>query len=542
MKIKFKTICSTSTPVLIRLFVLSAGMMLAAGLFFPDAFAQRVVSGPAVGTSALIVKLVNGLTADQQTAVVARNGGVERSSIQALRLRVVECSAAELPGILATYRSDPQVERVELNQTRKVEGAPQDARYGDQWSLPRIGWDSVFGSIMPSGQATVAVLDTGVDASHPELSGIIVDGTSILDGSNGMTDANGHGTEMAGIIAALPDAAGIVGVGFAGVRIMPVTVLDADGAGQDGDIIAGILYAVDHGADVILMSFSNPGFSQNLQDAIDYAWSSNVVLVAATGNDGSSSPTFPAGNRGVIGVTATDPLDNLADFSNYGQDTFLAAPGALILTTSVNNGYAPFNGTSASAAIVAGVAAFQKAVDPLQSNGVIVGRLARSADPAGTAGDPNSVLMFGNGRVNMAKALTDTGNDPVLPAGAAPVGNGGPYVGPYIAGNSPVSGRVTSSAAGNQPLAGVMVSCMAGCTGSYSAITDAAGHYAFSAVAGNKLTYSRNDGTLALAASKDGFVTQSITFAVANNTSYANKDFTLAPSVMHLAGHHGPAR
>ena len=108
---------------------------------------------------------------------------------------------------------------------------------------------------------------------------------------------------------------------------MPVTVLDADGLGQDSDIIAGVVWAVDHGADVINMSFSNPGYSPSLQAAIDYAWAHNVVVVAATGNDGSSTVTFPAGDRGVIGVSNTDQHDALNASSNYGDDTFLGAPG-----------------------------------------------------------------------------------------------------------------------------------------------------------------------------------------------------------------------
>src|SRR5262249_33104469 len=183
----------------------------------------------------------------------------------------------------------------------------------------------------------------------------------------------------------------------------------------------------DHGADVILMGFSNPGFSPHLQDAIDYAWSKGAVLVAATGNDGVNTPTFPAGDRGVIGTTATDPADLLAPSSNYGQGTFLADPGMNIQTTDVGGAYTVISGTSSSAAIVAGVAAFMKAVDLTLTNGVIVGRIARTADPAGTQD------QTGNGRVNMARALADTGTDPIQPAGAAPVGNGGPVVGRDVA-------------------------------------------------------------------------------------------------------------
>src|SRR5207253_4290838 len=128
---------------------------------------------------------------------------------------------------------------------------------------------------------------------------------------------------------------GIAGVAYAGVTVLPVTVLNANGEGQDSDVIAGVLWAADNGANVILMAFSNPGFSQNLQDAIDYAWSKGIVLVAAVGNDATSTATFPAGDRGVMGVAATDQNDAQAYFSNQGQSVFIAAPGIDITTTDL---------------------------------------------------------------------------------------------------------------------------------------------------------------------------------------------------------------
>ena len=382
-------------------------------------------------TASLIVKMVSGLSTEEQAAVIAANGGTEKSSIPALRLHIVEVPASELSTIIQNYQNDPRVVSVEENKERKAEGEPSDTDYLSQWALPKIGWDQVFGTITPTGSATVAVLDTGVDASHVELTGKLITCASILYGSDCTSDPNGHGTWLAGIVAANTDNKnGIAGVGYSGVNIMPVTVMNAEGIGQDSDIIAGVIWAVENGADVILMGFSNPGFSQNLQDAIDYAWENNVVLVAATGNDGISDPTFPAGDRGVIGVSATDQSDNFVSFSNYGQDVFLAAPGIDIETTDIGNSYTSVSGTSSSAAIVSGVAAFMRAVDPTVSNGVIVGRLARNADPAGT------VEETGNGRVNMARALADTSLEEIQPAGAEPVGDGGPYVGPYkIAGN-----------------------------------------------------------------------------------------------------------
>src|SRR3989454_741818 len=247
-------------------------------------------------TSSLLVKLVDGLSAQEQADVIARDGGIERSVIPVLRLHVIDVPASDLATVRASYQADPQVVSVAQTDNVPVEG--------------------------------------------------------------------------------------IAGVAYAGVTVMPVTVLNVAGEGQDSDIIAGVIWAADHAADVILMAFSNPGFSPNLQDAIDYAWSKGAVLVAAVGNDAISDPTFPAGARSVMGVSATDPTDTLASFSNRGQAVFLAAPGTDIQTTDAGDAYTVVSGTSASAAIVAGAAAFMRAVDPTLSNGVIVGRLARMADPA----------------------------------------------------------------------------------------------------------------------------------------------------------------
>ncbi len=257
--------------------------------------------------------------------------------------------------IMQNYQSDPRVENVEINKTREVQGIPADPKYSSQWALPHIGWDLVCGTVIPVQSSKVAVLDTGVQATLKDLAKSVIKGFSFINGSNGLTDPNGHGTWLAGIIAAMSDNNfGIAGIGCNKVKIMPVQVMGADGTGQDSDIINGVIWAADNGADVILMGFSNPGFSQYLQEAIDYAWSRNIVLVAATGNIGISDPTFPAGDRGVVGVSATDQSDNLAFFSNFGQSVFLAGPGVDILTTGLKNSLVSISGTSASAAVVAG--------------------------------------------------------------------------------------------------------------------------------------------------------------------------------------------
>ena len=323
-------------------------------------------------------------------------------------------------------RADGNVSSVELDRVRTAEATRATPSTPNQWSLPKIGWDQVFGTVTPRAARSSRFSTPASMRSMPTSPASSLPGRSILDGSAGTTDPNGHGTAMAGIIAAATDnGQGIAGVGYAGVKVMPVTVLGSDGTGTDSDIIEGVVYAVDHGADVINMCFSNPGYSTALQAAIDYAWAHNVVVVAATGNDGSSTATFPAGDRGVIGVSNTDQNDALNASRNYGADTFLAAPGTDIVTLAVGRRH--HDGDGHFGLLGRGV---RRRRAPARrgsgaSNGVIVGRLARNADAAGTAAET------GNGRLNLARAIADTSTDSLQPSGAAPVGAGGPLVGPY---------------------------------------------------------------------------------------------------------------
>jgi hypothetical protein len=377
--------------------------------------------------SLILVKVVGGLTPTDEGALVVRHGGTLVSTIDPLRILVVEVPAPDRDQVIQSLQADPEVERVEISFKRYAAATPSDTLYPDQWALPKIGWDGVFGSpYRPSRTARLAVLDSGVDATHPELAGLVLEGISLLDGSKGQSDPLGHGTWMVGIAAAATDNAdGIAGIAFGGVNILPVTVLGPDGGGNDSDIVAGIVWAAEQNPDVILMGFSGPDFSQSLQEAIDYAWDRGAVLIAPTGNDGSDAPTFPAGNGGVIGVSATDADDVLVETSNRGLDVFLSAPGESITATDLNGGYRAVSGTSASAAIVAGVSAYVAAASPGLGNYALVGRLARTAEPTGPT------EHTGNGRVRMFDAVTSMALDAIRPSGVA--GGGGPYVGPYRA-------------------------------------------------------------------------------------------------------------
>ncbi len=501
------------TVVVLSLFAVMAFALMAEGA------EDNLGAEQGISASSIIVKFISGITDVQRAEVIARNGGIEVSRILALRLHIIEVPSGEILDALSRYQSDPYVESAELNIIRKVEAVPSDYYYAtEQWALTKIGWESVFGAFSTSGSAKVAILDTGVHASHPDLAGKLDSGISIIDNSDPNTDHHGHGTWLAGIVAAATDnGEGIAGVAFSGVNIIPVKVFGSDGTGLDSDIIKGVIWAADNGADVILMGFSNTGFSQHLQDAIDYAWGKGAVLVASTGNEGLNVPTYPAGHRGVIGVSATDKEDGLASFSNYGDSVFLAAPGVEIAATDLQseyNDYLVISGTSASAAIVAGAAAFIKAVEPEVTNGIIVGRLARTADPAGTRS------QTGNGRINMLRALQDTSIEEIQPAGAPPVGDGGPYLGPYkISGQSSVSGYVYSSEGGI--ISGATISCTSGCN--ESTTTNASGYYSFS-----PLNYQGNSKTITLTAAKTGYESKSETFNASNGSNHTI-NFTLTP-------------
>jgi subtilisin family serine protease len=230
--------------------------------------------------------------------------------------------------------------------------------YDDQWALKRIGFTPEQArSLWPEKglPVVVAVIDTGVDRLHPELIGAVwinedetpgngkdddgngyVDdfyGWNFIDGNGDTTDTNGHGTVVAGIIAAWTDnATGIAGVN-PWARIMPVKVMDFDGKGGSIDIAKAIIYAVDNGARVINLSIGGFRHTKVEQAAIDYAVKKGVLLVVASGNEGVNTAGFsPAGLKGAITVASTDPGDNRLGFSNWGRAVDIAAPGVDVLS------------------------------------------------------------------------------------------------------------------------------------------------------------------------------------------------------------------
>ena len=273
---------------------------------------------------------------------------------------------------------------------------PNDPDWSQQWGLRQVeaptAWALTRGASRP---VVVAVVDSGVDPAQPDLQGALVPGADFADSSGSTADQFGHGTMVAGVIAARGDN----GQGIAGVcwvcLVMPIKVLDANGAGAATGVAQGIRWAVDHGASIINMSFVLSGPDAGVEDAIAYAHSHGVLVVAAAGNSGGGDPTYPASYPFVVSVAATDASDALYPWSTRGSWVTLAAPGCTA-TTALGGGFASFCGTSAAAPLVAGLAALgYEAGAP--SEAALEAALERTATPL-----PGEV---GSGRVDAAQLV-----------------------------------------------------------------------------------------------------------------------------------------
>ncbi|RZK14170.1 MAG: hypothetical protein EOO43_16750, partial [Flavobacterium sp.] len=253
-----------------------------------------------------------------------------------------------------------------------------------------------------SNSITIAVIDTGVEASHEDLSGKVVSGFTAFNGMNPSVDNNGHGTHCSGIAAAnVNNGKGIVGIA-PNARIMPVQVLDASGAGSDSTVAAGIMFAADSSAQILSMSLGGDGSSLTLQNAINYALSKGKVIVAATGNRGTSAVSYPAGYPGVIAVGSTNSADSRSAFSQFGNHVAVTAPGEQIFSTFRGNTYRPLDGTSMATPAVSGLAALVLGYKPNLSAAQVRSAITSGSDDLGAVGFDQ---FFGNGRMNVQKTL-----------------------------------------------------------------------------------------------------------------------------------------
>jgi thermitase len=298
------------------------------------------------------------------------------------------------------YRAQPSVEFAEPNGIWHATFTPNDSDWSRQWGPVKIkapeAWDLQRGS----ASVKIAILDTGINKYHPDLSGKVVAEYNATGGGN-INDGHGHGTHCAGIAAAnTNNGLGIAGVGF-NSALINVKVLTDQGWGYWDWVARGIIWAADQGARVISMSLGGSSPSDSVERAINYAWSRNCVIVAAAGNNWDTQRMYPAAFANCIAVAASDPNDRRAWFSSYGADwVAVAAPGTDIYST-YRDGYAYLNGTSMACPHVSGEAALLwSALGTGTSNRVIRDLIEATADQVGS--------WVARGRVNVFDALRRT--------------------------------------------------------------------------------------------------------------------------------------
>jgi subtilisin family serine protease len=370
---------------------------------------------PAAVPGELIVGFRAGVSDSAQAAALSRAGATRKKSFKQIHAALAGAPDKKLERVEKALASDPRVSYVEPNHVVSAFVVPNDPSFGSLWGLNNTGqtggtpdddidapeaWDLEKGS----SSVVVAVIDTGVDFSHPDLAaqqwvnpgencgssdptiscgdrtdgvdndndGYVDDwrGWDFINHDNNPFDDNNHGTHVSGTIGAVGDN----GIGVAGVnwhvRIMALKFLGSNGSGSTADAISATLFAADHGASVASNSWGGGPFDQGLSNAIEYGASKGMLFVAAAGNDSSNNdttPSYPASyaSDAIVSVAATDSNDSLASFSNYGATSVdLAAPGVGILSTTPGNTYSTFSGTSMATPHVSGAAALVAAHFP----------------------------------------------------------------------------------------------------------------------------------------------------------------------------------
>jgi subtilisin family serine protease len=360
-------------------------------------FSPGMFRGSGATSGAWLVTFHDGVSDTDEANLVASKGATQVGDLGKINTQVIDLPAGREHQTLTALASDPRVASIEPDGTMQASVTPTDPRWPQAWGERLVGAPHAWSLTTGKSSTIIAVVDTGVDANQPDLRGRVMRGWDFQNNDASPKDDNGHGTAVAGVAAAGADD----GVGIAGMcwscRILPVKVLNAAGSGLHSNIAAGIVWATDHGADVINLSLAGPYPATVVENAVNYALKHGVVVVAAAGNEGSQHKFYPAAYAGVISVGATDGRDAMYNWSNRGSWVKLSAPGCAITGSTGPIRWTRWCGTSFATPVVAGIAALIRSLRPTL-NGVQVEKLLLRS----------TVRVRGvtQGRINAARALS----------------------------------------------------------------------------------------------------------------------------------------
>jgi thermitase len=336
-------------------------------------------------------------------AALQRHGGRSKGRVGALDVHIVSVPAHAEEAVAKALAHNPGIRFAELDVLVKPDiTSANDTYYPDGWHLATINAPAAWDSSLGSG-VIVAVLDSGVDASHPDLQGQLVPGWNMYDNNVNTADVYGHGTKVAGVIAALSNnGMGVTSIAW-NAKIMPVRISGTDGWASSSTIANGLSWAANNGAQIANISYAVTG-SSTVTSAASYMRSKGGVVFVSAGNDGNQSSIAP--NASIITVSATQSGDTLAGWSTYGDFVDIAAPGAGIWSTKNGGDYAAVSDTSFSspaAAVGALVMASNSSLTPDEVEDILKGS---SVD----LGSPGKDEFFGYGRVDAAAAVATAGS------------------------------------------------------------------------------------------------------------------------------------
>lgn len=365
-----------------------------------------------------------------------------------LQIEVVRVPTGDRDKIIAELRKDPNVEYAEPNYIGQTQDTPNDPQYASQYALQKINISPAWDITQGSPSVVIAVIDSGVLATHADLAGkLTANGYNFYDSNINTDDVQGHGTAVAGVAAAATNnGVGIAGVGR-NVKIMPLRVSDSNNTYLYSRLISAINYAADNGAKVISMSLGGTTSSLGLADSVKYAWNKGVVLVAAAGNYGATPLLYPAQLSQVIAVGATDGNNIKTSWSNYGSELDVMAPGVSINTTNKSGSYSNWSGTSFSVPQVSGLAALMLSLKPF-TNQQVYNFITQTAVDLGSAGKDDN---YGYGLINGGAALAMANAGPVTASSPTPTPTSTPTPTPTptpTTDTTPPAVSITSPAAG----------------------------------------------------------------------------------------------